>query len=396
MKRSYLKVAIYASLVLLLLPGLATSFEAKAQTTAPAAGQCTDENKAAWYGEFTKFRTTDATKAYEAAKKYLGACPTEEGQIPAYLKKWVAAYEKEARKLKLNDLFINQRKYADAQALAKEILKDEPDYLPAIMDLGYGGYVVAVTTKNEAGNAEAVNFAKQAIQAIEGGKTLENWSPFKTKEDALGYLYYSMGYMQRESNPAEALKSFLKAGSIDGEIKKNAQTYVFIAAAYEKEYEKQSAAYEAAYKDKPETPESKLAVANINQVVDRIIDALARAVAAAGTDANQQASKAQWMTRLTELYKFRHGGVDTELPKLIATVLSTPLPPVPTPLTELPAAPATSTTTPATGSQTSTGNNVTTGASAPAKTAVTTAPTTTAENAKSTAKPAKRNNHRRN
>src|SRR4051812_39956445 len=124
MKRSYLKVAIYASLVLLILPGLATSFEAKAQaqTTAPAAGQCTDESKAAWYGEFTKFRTSDATKAYEAAKKYLGACPTEEGQIPAYLKKWVGAYETEARKLKLNDLFITQRKYADAQALAKEIL----------------------------------------------------------------------------------------------------------------------------------------------------------------------------------------------------------------------------------------------------------------------------------
>jgi hypothetical protein len=396
MKRSYLKVAIYASLVLLLLPGVATSFKANAQDT--AAGQCTDENKGAWYGDFTKFRTTDATKAYEAAKKYLGACPTEEGQIPAYLKKWVAAYEKEARKLKLNDLFVNQRKYAEAQALAKEILKDEPDYLPAIMDLGYGGYVLAVTTKNESGNAEATNYARQAIQAIEGGKTLESWSPFKTKDDALGYLYYSVGYMQRDSNPSEALKNFLKAGGIDGEIKKNSQTYVFIAAAYEKEYEKQSAAYQAKFKDQPETPESKLAVANINQVVDRIIDALARAVAATGTDAAAQTSKAQWMTRLTELYKFRHNNTDEGLKEFLASVLSKPLPPVPTPLTELPATPATSTTTPATGSQTSTGSNVTTGASAPAKTA-TTVPkanaTTTAENTKPAAKPAKRNNHRR-
>lgn len=50
-----------------------------------AQGRCTDDSKAAWYADFTKFRTTDATKAHDAAKKYLTACPTEEGQIPAYL-----------------------------------------------------------------------------------------------------------------------------------------------------------------------------------------------------------------------------------------------------------------------------------------------------------------------
>ena len=35
--------------------------------------------------------------------------------------------------------------------------------------------------------------------------------------------------------------------------------------------------------DKDETPESKLALANINQIVDRMIDAYARAVALAGS-----------------------------------------------------------------------------------------------------------------
>ena len=122
MKKTIRVVAIYASLAFLLGPVLATAFAAtaSAQTPAAATGQCTDENKGVWYGDFTKFRTVDATKAYDAAKKYLAACPTEEGQIPAYLKKWVAAYEAEARKLKLNDLFVNQRKYADAMTLAKK------------------------------------------------------------------------------------------------------------------------------------------------------------------------------------------------------------------------------------------------------------------------------------
>ncbi len=407
MKKTIKVLVSYSTLALLIVMAFVS---ASAQTPAASQGQCTDENKGAWYADFTKFRTTDATKAYEAAKKYLAGCPTEEGQIPAYLKKWVAAYEKEARKLKLNDLFLNQRKYPEATALAKEILNEEPDYLPAIMDLGYGGYVVAVTTNNESGNADAINYARKAIAAIETGKTVENWAPFKSKDDALGYLYYSVGYLERQTNPNDALTNFLKAARFEGEIKKNSQTYVFITAAYEKEYERQSAEYQKNFSGKDETPESKLAVANINQVVDRIIDSLARAVAVAGTDAASQTKKAQWMTRLTELYKFRHNNSDAGLTDLIASVLTRPLPPVPTPLTELPAAPATS-STPTTGNGTTTtgaipagaktGTTTTTTAAIPAATkttpkTTTTTGSTTANNTKPAAKPKTRNNHRRN
>jgi len=391
-------LAICASLGVFTLPAFAAVSEStlQTQTQTPAQGQCTDENKAAWYADFTKNRTVDATKAYQAAKTYLAACPTEDGQIPAYLKKWVGLYEKEARKLKLNDLFLRERKYPDALALAKEILADDPEYLPALIDLGYGGYVVAVTTKNETGNADAIGYTKRAIAAIEGGKAPESWVPFKSKDDALGYLYYSIGFMERTSNATDSLANFIKSAQFEGEIKKNPQTYAFIAQAYENEYAKQSADYEAKYKGKDETPESKLAVANINQLVDRIIDALARAVASSGTDANAQAAKAKWRDRLTELYKFRHNNSDAGLEQLIAGVMATPVPPVPTPLTSLPAAPATSsTTTPAAtttgGSTASTGNAVTTGTTAPKATASTPETATT----KPAAKPKTRNNHRR-
>ena len=401
MKKNIRVLAIYATLGL--MAPFAQVFQLQAQTPAPAAAQgpCTDESKAAWYADFTKYRTTEATKAYEAAKKYLAACPQEEGQIPTYLKKWVIAYDKEARKLKLTDLFVNQRKYAEAIPLAKEILSDEPENLTAHIALGYGGYVLAVTTKNESANAEAINYAKKAIQLIESGKAPENWSPFKSKEDALGYLYYSVGFLERASNPTEALTYFIKAAQFDSDIKKNPQTYAFIAAAYENEYAKQSADYEAKYKGKDETPESKLAVANINQLVDRVIDALARAVAVAGTDAAAQQSKAQWLARLTELYKFRHNQSDAGLTDLIASVMSKPLPPVPTPLTTLPATPAT-TTTPATGNMSNTGSTSAPGATVPAvaesltttpKTTTTSAPATTST--KPPVKPKTRNNHRR-
>ena len=363
-----------------------------AQTTpaapAPATTQagCTEEAKTALYTEFTTHRTTDPTKAYEAAKKYL-ACSQGEDQYTAYLKKWSTAYDKELRKARLNDLFINQRKYPEAYALAKEILVDEPENIVALMDLGYGGYVIAVTTKNESLNREAIGYAKTAIQHIEAGKAPQSWLPFKSKDDALAYLNYSIGFLDRTANTADALKYFIKSAQYESEIKKNPQTYAFIAGAYETQYAKLSADYERDFKDKPETDASKLAAENINQVVDRIIDSLARAVALAGTNQTLAASKTQWLERLTELYKFRHNQSDAGLTDMIAGVLNKPLPPVPTPITTLPA--ATPASTPTSGVN-STGNGSTTTTTTGTTEAVVPKTTTT------TVKPKPRKHHGRN
>ena len=81
MKKFFGVLTIFAALVLTVAPARAVTGSAQTQTAAPAAsqGQCTDESKAAWYADFTKNRTTDAKAAYEAGKKYLTACPTEEG-----------------------------------------------------------------------------------------------------------------------------------------------------------------------------------------------------------------------------------------------------------------------------------------------------------------------------
>src|SRR6185503_20808228 len=141
MKKFLGVLTIFAALVLIVAPARATVIgPAQTQTPAPQ-GQCTDESKAAWYADFTKFRTVDAGKAYEAGKKYLSACPTEEGQIPAYLKKWVAAYEKEARKLKLTPLLYGEKKYVEALGIGKEVLADDPENLRVIIDMGYGSYL---------------------------------------------------------------------------------------------------------------------------------------------------------------------------------------------------------------------------------------------------------------
>jgi hypothetical protein len=78
-------------------------------------------------------------------------------------------------------------------------------------------------------------------------------------------------------------------------------------------------------------------LANINQVVDRMIDGYARAVALAGNDPNVATLKGTWNESLTSWYKFRHNDSPAGLDQMVAGILSTPLPPEPTPITTLPA-----------------------------------------------------------
>jgi hypothetical protein len=380
MKKIIATLAIYGSLAILATPAFTL---AQTPSPAPAQGACSEESKAALYTDFTTFRTTDAVKANEAARKYL-ACSPQEDQYTAYLKKWAAAYDKEARKIRFQPLLYGDKKYAEAFALGKEILADDPENLRVIIDLGYSGFhLAAPATKNESFNTDSLTYSRKAIQMIESGKVPESldgknlpWAPFKGKDDTLAYLYHGVGRLLLKTNPTEALTALIKAVQYDTDLKKAPLEYYFIAAAYETgPYPKMSADYEAKFKDKPESPEQKLALANIEQVIDRMIDAYARAVALAGNNPTYAANKKDWMEALTTWYKYRHNQSETGLNEMIASVLSKPLPPEPAPLTSLPAG-AQTMSTPATGSVSSSGS--TTGATVPAATTKAASATTAA------------------
>jgi hypothetical protein len=174
----------------------------------------------------------------------------------------------------------------------------------------------------------------------------------------MAYLNFTIGTLTLENDPANALKNLIKAAQFETPLKKSPYTYAYIAAAYETgPYAKQSEAYKTIYGGKDETPESKLALANINQIVERMIDGYARAVALAGTDTQFEKQKALWTESLTTWYKYLNptDTAMTGMSQLIAGVLAKPLPPEPTPLTSLPAsAPA---ATPTTGSPTNGNGN---------------------------------------
>lgn len=299
-------------------------------TFSPAvvAQETDDPAKIAIYKRFVDNRIPNPAAAYQAARDYLQKYQKDKDQYTDYLTKWVMFYERDERKRKL-PVLINEKNYAEAYKTGAQILADEPNYLRAQIDLGYAGYLAA-SAKNEAFNNEALGYARAAIKAIESGKTPTEWAPFKGKDDTLAYLNYAVGFLTLRTNPAEALDALLKAAQYDSDIKKTPSTYYFLAVAYESgPYKTMSSAYQTQFANKPETPESKAALEKLNVVIDRIIDAYARAIAAAGTDPKLEQSRKEWLTAMSNYYKFRHDGSDAGINEFIAAALQKPLPPKP-------------------------------------------------------------------
>lgn len=289
------------------------------------AQETDDPAKIQIYKRFVDNRIPNPGAAYQAARDYLAKYQKDKDQYVDYLTKWVMFYERDERKRQLPG-FINEKKFAEAYSTGAKILADEPNYLRAQIDLGYAGYIAA-SEKNEQFTNDALGYARKAIAAIEGGQAPTDWAPFKGKDDTLAYLNYAVGYLTLRSNPDSAIDSLLKAARYESDIKKTASTYYYLAAAYESgPYKTLSTAYQTEFANKPETPQSKAALEKLNVIIDRIIDAYARAISASGTDPKFAQQRTDWTAKLANYYKFRHDGSDAGMNEFIAASLQKPLP----------------------------------------------------------------------
>ena len=339
MKKLITFLSICTSVAILALPVAARNTIAQPDNAFQDA--CTQETKDALYQSFLKNRQAAQDKAYEDAKKYL-ACPpgaevTEAQQkIIDYLKNFVSKYEAAMKKVTYRVKIYNDKNYPEGYAMGKEILATEPDNLQVLVDLGANAYLLP-PLKNPQLTADGLGYAQKALALLDSGKTLDDWKPLTSKDEAVAYLNYSIGTLTLEKDPSAALKNLLNAAQFETILKKSPYTYAYIAGAYETgPYAKMSEEYKTKFSGKDETPESKLMLANINQLVDRMIDAYARAVALAGTDTKYATAKTGWNESLTQYYKFRNGDKTDGLDQMVAGILSKPLPPEPTPLTSLP------------------------------------------------------------
>jgi hypothetical protein len=340
MKRTTILLTVAVMLAAFAVPVLAQSKE------------CNDENKAAWYDTFLKNYKGEPPQqkiAYDAAKLYLTSCPADPAdKIADFMKnKFVIPYEAMTAGVTLKKQFEDAYKaknYADEIKLGKQIVATEPDNSTVYIMMGVAGL------GDEALLNDAAESAKKAIELVQTGKP---FAPYESKDKALAALNYVIARSKLKTSPAEAIPYLIQAAKYDSDLKKNPQVYLDLAAAYN---DGPRAKLTEEYKSKigpnqTETPESKLAFANLSQVLDRQIDAWARAAALADA-----ANKTAIMGDLTELYKYTHK-TDAGLNELVANVLSKPIPDIPTPLTSLPA--STPSSTPATGGSTANGSGQT-------------------------------------
>jgi hypothetical protein len=359
MKKLVRVLALSALVASLWLPALAQNTQT--QTTTAQAGQGDEDAKAALYQKFLDTYKTDQKAAAAIAREYLQKYPAESDQTK-YLSKWVTAYEakaKEGRKATVEDL-LRQQKYADAFTAAKVILAEEPADVRTLNNAVFAAFYASGVNKNDSFNAEAANYGRKAIDLIQNGQ------PFEKRDETLGYLNSALGFFSLKTNPAEAIKYYIKAAQLEGAVKKDPQTYLFLADAYRSaEYSKLASDIKArcSTAEQQATPDCKVSSDRLNVVVDRMIDAYARAIALA-TDPKFAQLKADWLKELTAFYKFRHEGSEAGINEFIAGVLAKPLPTEPigtgTASTTTPTTSQTSTTTGA--ATTNTNVNTTTGA----------------------------------
>jgi hypothetical protein len=318
-------LAPFALLCLVALPSAAQQPSAQRAAAARRQRQAQiTEAQAQLYERWRANVNLNQSAAFEAGREYVGKYPDDE--YGARVRVWVEAYERAARKLQFEGLLFKEKKYAAAYALGKQVLANEPDNLRTIINLASAGYLSS-NAGDVSFNAETLDFARRAIEMLEGGAQPSDWKPFNGRPDALAYLNFITGELILKETPAESVNYFRKAIASGGAVKDTPVIYSRLAAAYvASRYEPQSKEFEARFGGKEATPESKAALEEINSTVDRITDAYARAVALSGTEAQYAEARARWMQELTRFYKFRNNDSTEGLEAFIAGVTAKPLP----------------------------------------------------------------------
>ena len=404
--RNLIRLLTLGALATFALPAFAQT-PAAAPAASPAAAQnpCEEAARGEMYTKYYELKGKKDAKgqpdpaaqkeAYGIGQEYLAKYASCNDTYSKAVQKFVTQYGDAVRKVgnasELSDALYKNKDYAKAFQLGNQMISADPENLSLLIQLGYAGYNAqsqkpSITTFSPT----ALGYAKKAIELLEAGKTPTEWVLFKSKDEALAYLNFAVGEYMIASDPAGAIPFYLKSFALESPVKTTAPAYARLAAAYQVgQYDPMQKEFTAKYGGKPETDESKFALNNLNQVMDRVIDAYARAVNLAGssTDPKMIADKKVWMEALTGFYKFRNNDSITGLDAFIASATSKPLPAPFTPQPYVPpATPAPSTG--GTASEGGNGNGTMTTGTAPASTAAPAAATTPTNTTAAKPKPA--------
>ncbi|MBA2494774.1 MAG: hypothetical protein H0V31_08790 [Acidobacteria bacterium] len=288
--------------------------------TASAQGK---QSKDELFGKIAKMSQTkkpeDLEKAYQMSKDFLAQYGSDKDEKVTKTKDFVEKY----RTAMLNKK-IDEGKTAEAYVLGKEILAQEPENSYITMNLAYGGYEALTKNKDKSFSADSVKYAKQTLSLLDAGKLPKNFQPFKDQAEATALMYYIIGSFMLETDAKEAAQNFYKSLQYESKIKNTSYPYYIIAFNYEKEYEKAAKDFEAKHGKKTQTDAAmKTDSANLEKIINRMLDAYARTVKIAQAENNPSTNA--WKQRYAEIYKFIKPN-DPGMDEYLNNIMKTPLP----------------------------------------------------------------------
>jgi len=310
----------------LILSGFAPCISAQRNPTMPS--QQTDTQKDSLYATFSDLKRVPVAEnqklAYEAGKEYLRRYGGDNRDPDVkVVRKFVSEYERVRGEFNI-DTAYSAKNYAKTFEIGRSLLQKQPENFYFLSILAEAGYENAMAG-NASLNAETVAYAKKAIQLVEDGKVTKP-DPFKSIEFGRGFLNFALGELLKDQSPVEAAAAYLRAVQADSPYRNEPIAYHRLGAAMLKgEFAQLSAEYNEKYGAKQSSSEQRAMFEQINHLVERAIDAYARAVALS-TNPQQQDARNKVLAQLTALYKSFHNNSDVGLSELIATVLAKPLP----------------------------------------------------------------------
>lgn len=266
-----------------------------------------------------KKKPEDTEKAYQLAKDYLARFGKDNDEKTKKIKDFVEKY----RLAKFNESLDSLNMQA-AMNYAKDILAENPEDSYVTMNLALGGFDLYVKNQDNSIVNQTIDYAKQTLQLFDKGKLPREYTPLKNKEDAQATMYYIIGMLSINSDIKEATGNFYRAVSFNSQIKSKAYPYYVIALYYEKVYESASEEFRKKHQDNiTSDAEFEKDRQKINLIIDRMIDAYARAVNLGTIE--KHPSVDMWRQRLTEAYKFRHN-TDSTLEDYIKNIMNKEMP----------------------------------------------------------------------
>ncbi|HKP67964.1 MAG TPA: hypothetical protein VJV05_01695 [Pyrinomonadaceae bacterium] len=293
--------------------------------------QCDPDAIATVYQKFVdnhKGPAEQKQKANEYGKEYLakfGDCTGEdEVKVTKFIKEWQAKYQ-----AWLNEstcITAVDRTPAKAFELCRPYVARDPENLRAHLLLSLAGFKIAKTA-DKATKEEAVKAMRKSLDLISAGKSVDPWVFGGTKEEAIGTLEFFSASLTIDTDPAGAAAAMLRLAHSNSSYNKDPNTYFYLARSINNsEVKKQVAEYNEKCSGAIPPVECEAFNDKIDGVIDRVIDAYARAVALSNDKPEHASVTTAAKPELVELYKKRHGNSDAGLEKFVAEVLSRPIP----------------------------------------------------------------------